>query len=85
MPSRLFAQALLNALIALLGIAAAGTPPKPPTLADVLAHSQPGDWRPLDPENTIYLELPNGRVVIELAPDFAPMQIFAPVRLASSR
>jgi peptidylprolyl isomerase len=29
-------------------------------------------WRDLDPENTVYLELDDGRVVIELNPDFAP-------------
>jgi peptidylprolyl isomerase len=40
-------------------------------MSDVLAASKPADWRPLDPENTIYLELTNGRVVIELAPAFA--------------
>ena len=46
--------------------------PKPPTMADVLANSKPSDWRALDPRNTLYLELPGGRVVIELAPDYAP-------------
>jgi peptidylprolyl isomerase len=45
------------------------------SLADVLAASGPGDWRPLDPENTLYLELPSGRVVIELAPAFAPRHV----------
>src|SRR5438105_6714557 len=48
---------------------------KPPTMAEVLAASKPGDWRPLDPENTVYLELPSGRVVIELAPNFAPQHV----------
>jgi peptidylprolyl isomerase len=38
----------------------------------VLAASTPADWRPLDPQNTLYLQLASGRVVIELAPDFAP-------------
>src|ERR1700679_1785751 len=28
--------------------------------------------KPLDPENTIYLDLPAGRVVIQLRPDLAP-------------
>ena len=37
-------------------------------MARVLAESKPSDWRPLDPENTLYLELASGRVVIELAP-----------------
>src|SRR5690349_24127964 len=43
------------------------------TMADVLAASKPSDWRTLDPENTLYLELAGGRVVIELAPEFAPL------------
>jgi len=41
--------------------------------SEILAASKPTDWRPLDPENTLYLELPSGRVVIELAPAFAPL------------
>jgi peptidylprolyl isomerase len=45
---------------------------KPLTMASVIAASKPTDWRPLDPENTLYLELPMGRVVMELAPAFAP-------------
>lgn len=42
------------------------------TMADVLAAAKPSDWRPLDPENTLYMDLPAGRVVIELQPQFAP-------------
>ena len=45
---------------------------KAPTMTEVLAASKPADWRPLDPEDTLYLELASGRVVIELAPAFAP-------------
>ena len=45
---------------------------KPPTMSDVLAASKPQDWHALDPQNTLYLELATGRVVIELAPLFAP-------------
>lgn len=45
------------------------------TMADVLAASKPSDWRTLDPENTLYLELAGGRVVIELAPEFAPLHV----------
>jgi cyclophilin family peptidyl-prolyl cis-trans isomerase len=54
-------------------------PPRP-TVADVIKESRPGDWRPLDPANTLYMELPGGRVVIELAPGFAP-QHAANIRL----
>ena len=44
-------------------------------MADVLASSQPSDWRPLDPENTLYVEFASGRVVIELSPTFAPRHV----------
>jgi len=42
------------------------------TMDQVLSASKPDDWRTPDPENTIYLELPGGLVVLELAPQFAP-------------
>ena len=52
---------------------ATGQPTKKPlTTADVLAASTPADWRQIDPQNTIYMDLPSGRVIIELAPQFAP-------------
>ena len=43
-----------------------------PTPASVMAAMTDADWRPIDPEQTLYLELETGRVVIELAPEFAP-------------
>jgi len=68
----------LSALAISLGAAAAATaadlPPRP-SAADIIKHSTPSDWRPTDPQNTLYMELPTGRVVIELAPDFAPQGI----------
>ena len=45
---------------------------KPKTMQDILDASRPSDWRRLDPDNTLYLQLAGGRVVIELAPNFAP-------------
>jgi hypothetical protein len=33
-----------------------------PSMAEVLAAAQPADWRPLDPNNTLYVELPAGRI-----------------------
>ena len=44
-------------------------------MADVLKNSRASDWRELNPENTFYLELEKGRVVIELAPQFAPNHV----------
>jgi peptidylprolyl isomerase len=52
--------------------ARAEAPPAGRTMAEVLAAAVPADWRPLDPENTLYVELEAGRIVIELAPRFAP-------------
>ena len=53
----------------------AAPPAKPPSSAEVLAASTPGDWRALDADHTLYLELAAGRVVIELAPAFAPQHV----------
>ena len=63
---------MLLAVAALAAETTAAQSPKPPTTAEVLLASKPTDWRPLDPENTLYLELVSGRVVIELSPAFAP-------------
>jgi peptidylprolyl isomerase len=54
-------------------------------MAEVLAASHPSDWRPLDPDNTLYVELPGGRVVIELAPRFAPLHVANIKALARAR
>ena len=55
---------------------------RPPTAAEVLAASTAADWRALDPQNTLYVELPAGRVVIELAPQFAPNNVANVLTLA---
>ena len=66
----------IGIVLALLAAACASPTPPPVTpalsMAELLAQSPAADWRPLDPENTLYMELPAGRVVIELAPAFAP-------------
>jgi peptidylprolyl isomerase len=54
-------------------------------MQEVLAASSPADWRPVDPRNTLYVELPAGRVVIELAPGFAPLHVAAIEKLARAR
>jgi peptidylprolyl isomerase len=54
-------------------------PPPPegntPSPAEVIAASKPAEWRALDPENTLYMDFPEGRVVIEMAPQFAPNHV----------
>jgi peptidylprolyl isomerase len=57
--------------VALLASAAAQTK----TMAEVLGASKPADWRQLNPADTLYLELDTGRVIIELAPQFAPQLV----------
>jgi len=58
---------------------------KAPIMAEVLAASSPNDWRRLDPESTLYVEFANGRVVIELAPAFAPRHVANVKALARER
>ncbi len=70
------------------GLLAPGAEParnKGPIMADVLAAAKPSDWCSLDPGNTLYLELPTGRVVIELAPAFAPRHVANVKALARER
>ncbi len=76
LPARLFALLLVIAG----DVAVASTPAvvkskSPKTSAEILAAAGPSDWRPLSPANTLYLELASGRVIIELAPSFAPRHV----------
>jgi len=56
-----------------------------PTMAGVLDASRDSDWRHLDPDNTLYMQLSNGLVVFELAPKFAPAHIANIRNLVSNR
>jgi peptidylprolyl isomerase len=56
------------------GLAQAAETP-PPTMASVLEAATAADWRTPDPADLLYLELVAGRVVIELAPAFAPKHV----------
>ena len=67
---RLVVVAAILAAVAAQAEQARPTPPR--TTSEVIAATTAADWRGLDPENTLYLQLPQGRVVIELAPAFAP-------------
>jgi peptidylprolyl isomerase len=48
---------------------------KTPPAADILKASPKSDWRPLNQVDLLYMDLPKGRVIIELAPDFAPNHV----------
>ncbi|MEO1242354.1 MAG: peptidylprolyl isomerase [Pseudomonadota bacterium] len=43
-----------------------------PSPYEILQNAPADAWRALDPENTVYMDLPAGTVVIELRSDFAP-------------
>ena len=58
---------------------------KPMTVADLLAGSPAQDWRVPDPDSTLYMELPRGRVVIALAPQVAPQHVANIKALARAR
>lgn len=60
------------ALGALAVLLAAGAPASARTPSEIIANSKPSEWRRLDPSHTLYIDLKSGRVVIELAPGFAP-------------
>jgi peptidylprolyl isomerase len=55
--------------------AAEEAPLGPPTMAQVLAGASASDWRRLDPTDTLVLDLPGGRVIMALAPEFAPEHV----------
>jgi peptidylprolyl isomerase len=73
-PLALLIASLLTTTSA-LALSPEEAPPKPKTMQELLEASKPGDWRTLDPARALYLELDSGRVIIELAPDFAPEHV----------
>jgi peptidylprolyl isomerase len=70
-------RALLPTCLLLFAVPclAATPPPKPKSMQELLDASAPSDWRTPDPANLLYLTLPTGRVVMELAPAFAPAHV----------
>lgn len=71
-PSATLAIITLAAALALSS--AAGAAPYR-TGSEIIAAAQPSDWRNVDPEHTLYMDLATGRVIIELAPAYAPHTI----------
>ncbi len=68
--------AAVTAAIALLPCLYAGSVlARPVTVSDLLAATSAADWRKPDPENTLYMDLAGGRVVIELSPRVAPRHV----------
>jgi len=46
-----------------------------PSFAQILSESKPAEWRRPDPENLLVMQLPSGRIVMELDPDYAPLHV----------
>lgn len=69
------AAACATAFAADDAVAAANHTAKPKTTKELLDASSPSDWRTPDPGNVLYMQVPAGRVVIELAPRFAPEHV----------
>ena len=44
-------------------------------LACTAAAAPQSDWRPLDPQNTLVVDTSKGRIVVEMAPAFAPLAV----------
>lgn len=64
---------LACALCAAIATASAQAPAR--GMQEILDSAPAAHWRTLDPAQTLYLELEAGRVVIELAPQFAPAHV----------
>ena len=43
------------------------------SLGEILEQSPASDWRAVDQNNLLYMQLPAGRVIIELAADYTPL------------
>jgi hypothetical protein len=56
-----------------LSVLHADTPAHTPTPKELLSKSTAQEWRTPDPQNVLVMQLPQGQVLIELAPDFAPL------------
>ena len=76
MRTALLRCAVLAALLPFFAAAqTTAAPAKKKSAKDIIDAAPASAWRTLDPGDTLYMELPGGRVVIELAPGFAPAHV----------
>lgn len=68
-----------SGVVAVMALAACASAPSPGesqtpvrSLGEILEQSPAADWAALDPAWTLYMDVPQGRVVIQLSPDFSP-------------
>jgi peptidylprolyl isomerase len=63
-------------LLPLIALTAAAPAPKLKTPADVVAAAPASAWKPISPDDLMIMDLKNGgRIVIQLAPKFAPVHV----------
>ena len=64
-------------LVPVLALAAAAPPPeKPKTPTEIVSSAPAGAWKTIPPDDLLVMDLKSGgRVVIQLAPDFAPVHV----------
>jgi peptidylprolyl isomerase len=75
----------LGFLVACVSAAPAQSQTPALSLSEILEMSPAADWRPVDPDYTLYMQLPGGRVIIELAPEYAPRHVANIQALARAR
>ncbi|KRG77363.1 peptidylprolyl isomerase [Stenotrophomonas ginsengisoli] len=74
---RLSILSLAAALLLAHPLAASANEEQPAarSAAEIIAAAPDSDWRTPDPDNLLYMTLPTGLVVFELAPQFAPRHV----------
>ncbi|MEO6227549.1 MAG: peptidylprolyl isomerase [Thermomonas sp.] len=65
----------LSLIVAAPASAQDASKPKHRSAKEIIDAAPASAWRALDPANTLYMELNSGRVIIELAPGFAPEHV----------
>ena len=71
-----FEQRMITALLAVALAQAPATPAKPKTPSEIVAAAPASAWQDIDPDDLLVMDLRNGsRVVIQLAPQFAPVHV----------
>ncbi|NNU15156.1 peptidylprolyl isomerase [Parvularcula sp. ZS-1/3] len=77
---------LLSALLVSTGIAfsaSAVAQTSEPTVSErILSTADASEWRTVDPENILVMDLPSGPVLIEMQPEYAPLHVERVKRLA---
>ena len=61
--------------LSLLAVQAQAATHDTPSRSQIIKESKPAEWHALDPADTLYMYLPKGIVVIDLAPSWSPRHV----------